>query len=115
MRFRPDIRVGTRMTYVKTIANGNQIIVDYYVQRVSHAYSAIQGGSRTTLDLVRGLQRDGVSVEPFRQSHLFWTHEGGSLDPNPYEVVISEDVFGVVGGPISVPNTDVIPLEGETP
>lgn len=108
MRYRPDIRVGTRLTFVKTHL-GRTLVSDFYIQRVSHSYSPIQGASRTEVDLIRGVTRDGLSVEAFKESHLFWTHEGGALNPNPYEVVLSEDVLGVTSGPSEVPNIELAP------
>jgi hypothetical protein len=105
MRFRPDVRVGTRLTFVKSV-NGYLHVTDYYVQRVQHTYSPNAGQSRTTVDLVRGVQRDGLSVEPYQESHLLWSDEGGSLNPNPYEVVQSQDLF-TASTNANVPATDV--------
>lgn len=91
-RYRPDIRVGTRLTYVKK--NGETTIVeDYYVQQVSHNFSPEPNASRTSLQLVRGVERTGLTVEPYRESHLFIDSNGKNLDPDPYEVVISEDLL----------------------
>ena len=117
-RFRPDIRVGTRLTYVRSrtyyvdgAPQTTNLITDFYVQGIQHSYSPDPNQSRTTITLVRGINRDGLSVQAFRESHLFWTNEGASLDPDPYEVVVSEDLFGAVNGPESVPNADLAPEE----
>ena len=98
MRFRPDIRVGTRLTYVSTTYNGDVVVSDYYIQRVSHSFSANAGASRTTVDLVRGIVRGGLGLSTSPESQLIWQHPtddsfGSSLHPNPYVVVASEDVM----------------------
>jgi hypothetical protein len=49
MRFRPSIRVGTRLR----LARRGQLY-DFYVQGVHHAFSKEPGGSRTSLTLTRG-------------------------------------------------------------
>lgn len=106
LRFRPDIRCGTRLTFVKKV-NSYLHVTDFYVQRVSHTYSPNAGQSRTSVDLVRGIERDGLRVEPHQESHLLWSDKGGSLDPNPYEVVQSEDLL------VALPKADVPPDTGE--
>lgn len=105
MRFRPDIRIGTRLTFIKTV--GPDIFVqDFYVERVNHNYSAKQGASRTTLDLSRGISRQGVAVVPNRESHLFWTDKGASLSPDPYTIVQSRDLFALkTNGKLPDPTT----------
>lgn len=120
IRFRPDIRVGTRLTFVRSrtyytegVAHEINLITDFYVQGVQHTYSPRANSSRTTVTLVRGINRDGLSVQAFKESHLFWTNEGAALDPDPYEVVVSEDLFGAVKGPDSVPNADLSPVEDQ--
>jgi len=93
MRFRPDIRIGTRLTFVYT-RKGKVQVSDFYVQRVSHTYTPQPNTSRTTVDLVRGVERLDVStVGDSPETHLYWTNEGRSLDPDPYETVVSEDIF----------------------
>lgn len=49
MRFKPRIRVGTRLTLQRGGKN-----FDFYVQGVQHSYSKDPGASRTSLTLVRG-------------------------------------------------------------
>ena len=93
MRFRPDIRVGTRLTYVKTSSTGTLLITDYYVEQVQHSWSPKPNASRTTVNVVRGVNREDFNVVPYRESHLFWTDEGADLNPDPYEVVLSENEF----------------------
>lgn len=108
MRFRPDIRVGTRLTFVFT-HRGVVKVLDAYVQRVSHTYSPQPNTSRTTVELVRGVERDdSMRVGDMPEAHLFWTHEGRSLDPDPFETVVSEDIFGTAK-PITVPTEDLAP------
>jgi len=107
-RFRPGIRVGTRLTFVYT-HRGRVFVADFYVQRVSHTYSPQPNQSRTTIEVVRGIIRtDAMTVGDAQEAHLFWTHEGRSLDPDPYEIVVSEDVFGTA--------TDIkVPIERVAP
>lgn len=117
LRFRPDIRVGTRLTFVQTktsyrtnVPSGlKTYVTDFYVQSVQHSFSPKPTASRTTLQLVRGIVRDGLSVQPVMESHLFWTDQGGSLDPDPYEIVQSEDLFSSGKSPDSVATTVVAP------
>jgi hypothetical protein len=108
MRFRPDIRVGTRLTFVYT-HRGIVRVVDLYVQRVSHSFSPQPNQSRTVVELVRGIQRqDAMLVGDLAEAHLFWTHEGRSLSPDPFEKVVSEDVLGTATD-VSVPSTNLAP------
>lgn len=109
MRFRPDIRCGTRLTFFTTNPDNSIVVIDYYVQRVQHSFVPEAGGSRTTVDVVRGISRPSSALLPQRESHLFWTNEGGALQPNPYEVVLSEDDLGVPTQPTDVPATNVAP------
>jgi len=117
LRFRPDIRIGTRLTFVQSrityqtyAPSGNTThVIDFYVQNVQHSFSPNPNASRTTLHLVRGIVREGLSVRAFMESHLFWTDQGGSLDPDPYEVVQSSDLFTSGESPDSVATTLVAP------
>jgi hypothetical protein len=97
MRLRPDIRVGKRLTLVRTHA-GHQEVLDFYVQSVQHSWSPQPGASRTTVELVRGICReDGIYVGEFQpEAHLFWNENGSALPYNPYEVVISADLLARV-------------------
>lgn len=112
MRFRPDIRVGTRLTFVYT-RRGQIQVSDFYIQRVSHTYSPQPNQSRTTVELVRGVERElAQSVGDSPETHLYWTNQGRSLDPDPFEIVVSEDVFGTAT-PITVTPTQVAPDPGD--
>lgn len=95
LRLRPDIRVGTRLSYYFTGKEGRVQIMDLYIQGVSHSFSAKPGASRTTLQLVRGVLRSAVvsySIEfPNPEEQLFWTDKGRQLPNDPYETVISAD------------------------
>lgn len=108
MRFRPDIRVGTRLTFVCS-HRGHIRVFDFYVQVVSHQYSSTQGQSRTTVEIVRGIERASeMTIGDLAEAHLYWSHEGRSLDPDPMEIVVSEDVFGSARE-IQVPSTTLAP------
>lgn len=94
MRYRPDIRVGTRLTLYRSRNNRVQTF-DFYVQSVSHNWSAQPGASRTSVQLVRGVQRSHQFTydldNPFPEEQLFWNENGRQLPNDPYEVVIAAD------------------------
>lgn len=99
MRLRPDIRVGTRLTYVRT-HNGEVEVFDFYVQSVQHMFSPQPGASHTMVELVRGIRRgdDLYLNESQPEAGLFWTDAGSQLTQNPYEVVLSQDQVGLPTG-----------------
>lgn len=57
MRFRPSIRVGTRLRLTR-----RSEVIDLYVQGVQHSFSKEPGGSRTTLTLTRGRVVSGATL-----------------------------------------------------
>ena len=58
MRFKPSIRVGTRLRVMK---NGAPLY-DFYVQGVQHNFSASPGGSRSSFTITRGRSTDNPNV-----------------------------------------------------
>jgi hypothetical protein len=50
-RFRPEIRVGTRLKYMRV----DETEISFYVIAVNHSFSVQQGASRTSLSVVRGV------------------------------------------------------------
>jgi hypothetical protein len=72
-RFRPEIRVGTRLRYLRV----DDRILSYYVQGVNHTFGVSPGQSRTQLTCVRGYI-EGQSDLP---NNLIWTSEGSGIPP----------------------------------
>ena len=69
LRFRPEIRVGTRLSFSFTPVGGKLEILDFYIQSVSHSFNYEPGTSRTTLILVRGI-RNTENIESTDKSSL---------------------------------------------
>ena len=90
MRLRPDVRVGTRLTLVRSHLSQLEAI-DFYVQGVQHTFSPAPGGSRTTVQVVRGVVRSKPARD---EGALFWSNEGRALANDPYEVVTPKGIFG---------------------
>lgn len=72
-RFRPEIRVGTRLRYLRV----DGTILSYYIQGVNHSFGVSPGQSRTQLTLVRGYI-EGQSDLP---NNLVWTADGSGIPP----------------------------------
>lgn len=70
-RFRPEIRVGTRLRYLRFDGH----IIAYYVQAVNHSFGVNPGQSRTSLTVVRGYE-EGQSDLP---NNLIWTSSGSGI------------------------------------
>jgi hypothetical protein len=115
-RFKPNIRVGTRL---RLWAEDGVSATDFYVQAVSHSFAVEAGGSRTSLTVVRGVDPTSKGIE----NNLLWTRAGSavtdaalittpagaSIIKNAKERVIVDvdniDGIGTVGGPaIPKPN-----------
>lgn len=72
-RFLPHIRAGTQVR-IKFYDHGKKKRLDAYVQGVQHAFSSVQGQSRTSLTLVRGVVLDLTTQEttvPIERSMLW--------------------------------------------
>ncbi len=72
-RFRPEIRIGTRLRYRRV----DDKTISYYVQAVNHSFGVGAGQSRTQLTLVRGYI-EGQSDLP---NNLIWTSNGSGIPP----------------------------------
>ena len=92
LRFRPDIRCGTRLTLVRS-HTGHVQVIDFYVQSVQHNFSSKPGGSRTTVQLIRGVDLEDATVEKRPEAFLFWTDKGRQLPRDPYEIVTPEGIL----------------------
>lgn len=92
LRFRPDIRVGTRLRFTRwRHGKGTGIvrtITNYYVQGVHHSFHYGEGQSRTSVTLVRGVrEREGNTVSNGPEANLKWTSNGSQLKYDPYIVL----------------------------
>lgn len=113
IRPRPDIRVGTRLTYVRTHA-GKQEVFDLYVQNVQQAFSPMPGQSRTSVEVVRGIKRaEGLQLGEQPEAGLFWSNLGRHLRYDPYEIVVSSDIQPGKKEGETVPTNAVDPNIGE--
>jgi len=73
MRYRPDIRVGQKLRYIRT-RRGKAQVFDFYVQGVRHSFSDQPGASRSVIQVVRGIRRDRGEDRP--ESNLHWDSGG---------------------------------------
>ncbi len=88
-RLRPDIRVGVRLRLLSPNALtdddetlfqyglGDVAYLDFYVQAVTHSFSASPGASRSTFTVVRGIYPDGQNLA----ANLIWTRQGSAIPP----------------------------------
>lgn len=72
-RFRPEIRVGTRLRYHRVDGK----VLSYYVQAVNHSFAVGPGQSRTQLTLVRGY----IEGQADLPNNLVWTADGSGIPP----------------------------------
>lgn len=87
VRYRPDIRVGNALRFVRTIRIKDKPAVTqtlkFYVEGVKHNFQAQPGSSSTTLTLVRGVVQDRKRPE----ANLYFTSRGPSLKRDPYKTI----------------------------
>lgn len=86
-RFRPEIRIGTRLRYLRVDGK----ILSYYVQSVNQAFSVAPGASRTQLTLVRGYV-EGQNDLP---NNLIWTSDGSGIPPGLVKWGVSNPTDGM--------------------
>lgn len=72
-RFRPEIRIGTRLRYRRLDGR----ILSFYVNAVNHSFGVSAGQSRTQLTVVRG-RIDGENDLP---NNLIWKSNGSGIPP----------------------------------
>ncbi len=95
MRLRPDIRIGTRLS-LHLEEHGSTEIYDYYIQGVEHNFTPEPGGSRTTLQIVRGVVRSSSGPE----TNLLWNDRGRDFGgQDPFEAIVPK----IDGGLNSIP------------
>lgn len=83
-RFRPDIRVGTRLIVVRHLASGQNEETEYYVSALKHSFMYEEGSSNTVLQVTRGVNYADNGPE----ATLYWTDQGRYLKrEQPYEVL----------------------------
>jgi hypothetical protein len=84
MRLRPDIRVGTRLSFYYN-EHGHEEIMDFYIQSVEHTFTPEPGSGRTTLGIIRGVSRSSDGPE----TRLLWNDKGRTFgDEDPFESIV---------------------------
>jgi len=86
MRFRPDIRCGTRLVLRRGKSGGGREELHFYVQKVSHSFAYDPGRSTTNVVLIRGIDANDKENPA---ASIFWTEKKRMLpvkDPFDYYV-----------------------------
>jgi hypothetical protein len=91
-RFRPEIRVGTRLRFTRT----DETVFFFYIQAVNHSFSTQQGQSRTSLSLIRGVPDPwaGKTVAGLLVNNLRWNSQGMNIPPGLVPYVATSSIKG---------------------